>query len=471
MSNVFTGEFDSVFKDVKTPVHQEEMVPYLRFASENEIDIDTFKQVCKKEGIDVKHFYHLKEHEIMKYCYWDGTYFQAFPNLETNFIHWDDMVKTISERIKEAKKLRENKKFSTLLFIVDTIGQHLLFDEIYSEIPLEERYKSFIDLYVRHDYGASVFDTNIIENAISNQNLEYREHALNKLLKEAELKNEKIVVYRGMGDKSTPIDKAMSWTLSEKTAFFFAERLGESGSVYKGLVDIKNVIDYITSRSESEVFLKQGTVVIEEEIPLISTQEEISTLNEEGLVAEYQAMRNYYIQSDYFLHPQGIHGIKHARRVLLHCISLAKAIGLDDSERGILMLSACYHDIGRTHDDACKEHGKWSVEKVESEGLEHSFILNDGHLGVYKEYMEEEDIEVLNFLMTYHSRPDEEGMLAISSIDDGYLKAKVEKLFPIFKDADALDRVRINDLDVTKLRTREAKMRIKFAGDVLEFLE
>ena len=471
MSNIYTGGYDATFKDAQKPVIKSEMVPYLEFAQENKIDTAIFEKLCRKEGIDLSHFYHLKEHEIMKYCYWDGTYFQAFPNLEKSFIYWDDMVKTTAERIEEAKRLRENKEYSTLLFVVDTIGQHLLFEELYSEIPSEQRYQCFIDLYVRHDYGSTIFDMNIIEDAKSKQSQDYRESALRRLLEDAEMKDGKIVIYRGMGDESTPVDEAMSWTLSEKTAFFFAKRLGETGMVYKGLVRVEEVIDYITRRSESEVLINPGTAFIEEEFPLISTQEEISNLTDEGLVAEYQAMRNHYILPDYFTNPNGLHGVKHARRVLLHCISLANAIGLDEIERGILMLSACYHDIGRKHDEACLEHGAWSVEKVNEEGLEISYLISDGYSDTYKEHMEDEDIEVMNFLMTYHSRPDEEGLRALETIEETYLQEKCKKLFLIFKDADALDRVRINDLDVTRLRTKEALMRVKFAEDVLEFLE
>lgn len=471
MSNVHTGGFDSVFKDVKMPVQQEEMIPYLDFAKANEMDTVNFERICVDEGIDKDCFYHLKEHDIMRFCYWDGTYFQAFPDLEHSFIGWEGMVKRTAERIKKAKKFREDKKFSTLIFVTDTIGQHMLFEEVYEEIPPEQRYQLFMNMYVLHDYGVQIFPSHIVKDAISNQSPEYRDVAMRRLLDDAEIEDGKIVVYRGMGNGSTPIEKAMSWTLSEKTAFFFAKRLGETGKVYKGLVRVEEVIDYITRRSESEVLINPGTAFIEEEIPLISTQEEISNLTDEGLVAEYQAMRNHYILPDYFTNPNGLHGVKHARRVLLHCISLANAIGLDEIERGILMLSACYHDIGRKHDEACLEHGAWSVEKVNEEGLEMSYLISDGYSDIYKEHMEDEDIEVMNFLMTYHSRPDEEGLRALETIEDTYLQERTKKLFLIFKDADALDRVRINDLDVTRLRTKEALMRVKFAEDVLEFLE
>ena len=59
--------------------------------------------------------------------------------------------------------------------------------------------------------------------------------------------------------------------------------------------------------------------------------------------------------------------------------------------------------------------------------------------------------KVIQQIIKYHCLPDEIGR---SEIDKRY-----QKLFDVFKDADALDRVRfgIRDLDINQLRTPEAK--------------
>ena len=79
--------------------------------------------------------------------------------------------------------------------------------------------------------------------------------------------------------------------------------------------------------------------------------------------------------------------------------------------------------------------------------------------------------EVMDFLMVYHCRSDKEAEKAIEQMEDGELKEMIQRLFPIFKDADALDRVRLGDLDPAYLRTKEARKRVEFAQNVFSFLE
>ena len=68
--------------------------------------------------------------------------------------------------------------------------------------------------------------------------------------------------------------------------------------------------------------------------------------------------------------------------------------------------------------------------------------------------------KVIEQIIKYHCLPDEIGR---SEINKRYLK-----LFDIFKDADALDRVRfgIRDLDINQLRTPEAKS-MTMVADIL----
>jgi hypothetical protein len=52
----------------------------------------------------------------------------------------------------------------------------------------------------------------------------------------------------------------------------------------------------------------------------------------------------------------GIHGINHNKRVLFLVELLAALENLTETERDILSIAACYHEIGRTHDgkDSCR---------------------------------------------------------------------------------------------------------------------
>lgn len=77
------------------------------------------------------------------------------------------------------------------------------------------------------------------------------------------------------------------------------------------------------------------------------------------------------------------------------------------------------------------------------------------------------DIDPLvEFIIEYHCRPDEEGYQAIQNTRElSKRRTKSRQLFDIFKDADALDRVRfgLQDLDINQLRTPEAKLLPLFA--------
>lgn len=471
MSGIKKAGHDWVVKSVNTPVTKSEMVPYLEYAKENELDTSEVQSFCESQSIQIEHFYHLKEHVFSPFCYWDKQLFQSFAALDQGFLSWDMMANSFSGRLKKVQQLTKEKNYESLLMMTETIGQHLVFETIYEEIPVSERYQSFMDMHVTHDYGIDVFPIELVRDAISHQKKSERNREIKRLKEQVDVQDGKITVYRGMGNESTPVEKAMSWTISEKVAYFFANRLGKEGRVVQGIVDVEHIIDYITRRNEEEVIILPGNVVITEAEEMVSTETEIRSLEESGLIREYQSMRDYFIKSEYYESPYGVHGVGHVRRVLLHCISLANAIGLSEQERGILMLSACYHDIGRKHDEACEHHGEWSLEKMRELGLDTFYIVQDGDGGVYPEYLTSEEMEAVEFIIRYHCKSDEEGENAMNDIQDTTVKELVQKLFPVFKDADALDRVRISDLNLNYLRTKESRQRVKFAEDVLLFLQ
>lgn len=470
MSNNVKEGKDWIMKSVNMPVVKEEMVSYVEYAKENDLKLDNLYALCEEMDLDIQDFYHLKNHQFSPYCYWKRETFQTFITLTDDSSMWDMMTTMLKKRILEVKKCLESGRFDHLFMITETVGQPLVFETVYDQLPKEDRYELFMDMYILHDYGFSNYDRDIVADAISHQSKELREKNLKSLKEKVTIQDGKITVYRGMGNESTPAEKAMSWTTSEKTAYFFANRLGTDGVVLKGTVALDEIIDFITQRSEDEVIILPGKVELVAEETMVGTEAELKILNEKNLITEYQAMRDFFISKELYLSPDGDHGVAHVKRVLLHCISLANAIGLTDSERGILMIAACYHDIGRKHDWACEEHGRWSIEKMIEEDLEEYFLLVDEDGSLYPEYLSPEELDAMHFLMEYHCINDEEANQAMKGIDEPETKKLVEKLFPIFKDADALDRVRIRDLNLKYLRTPEARQRVKFAEDVLLFL-
>ena len=131
------------------------------------------------------------------------------------------------------------------------------------------------------------------------------------------------------------------------------------------------------------------------------------------------------------------HGEIHSARVLLNCLLIAKELKLTSHETDVLAIASVFHDTMRDNDGDDTNHGEESAKYYKQFANDYPALIN------YEKVIEQ--------IIKYHCLPDEIGREQISK---RYLK-----LFDIFKDADALDRVRfgIRDLDINQLRTPEAK--------------
>ena len=159
------------------------------------------------------------------------------------------------------------------------------------------------------------------------------------------------------------------------------------------------------------------------------------------------------IEVNLFDDPYGIHGISHAKRVILILRKLADYESLSIPEKTLLAYAGLYHDIGRTNNGIEAEHGFNSYKKIVELALIDDIDLNT------------EELEIIKFIVQYHCLDDEVGYKAIQ----GYNIRDVEKaklLFDIFKDADGLDRVRINNFDPGFLRLENSHKLISTAYDL-----
>lgn len=474
MSQVKKNGIEWIFKSVNSPILKEELISIQDYAKENEMDVSFLETFCNHHDLSMNDFYYAENHEFSPFCYLKGAIFESFMVLNQEYLETEMFAEGFLNKIKKLEELIQMENFEELMLFTTSNGQQLVFESIYFKIPKSKRYKMFMDMYVLQDYGMASYSKDIIKDVILHQPKATRTEALRELKKtiqEKELVNGMIFVYRGMGDESTPLEQAMSWTIDEKTAYFFANRLGRNGRVVRGMVHLNNVIDYITQRSESEIIVLPEHVALLEQEQMVETTEELTTLTESGLISIFQTTRDAFIKMEHYEAPHGVHGTGHVTRVLLHCLSLANTIGLSEIERGILSVTACYHDIGRTHEDDCREHGKWSVEKMYELNLETFYISHISNNNAKLGYLNEQEVEAVEFLMEFHCVSDDEAETKLGQIQDEYTQSLIRKLYPIFKDADALDRVRIQDLDVQQLRTKEARQRIKFANDTFKFIK
>jgi uncharacterized protein len=143
-----------------------------------------------------------------------------------------------------------------------------------------------------------------------------------------------------------------------------------------------------------------------------------------------QALESYLPEASWFRHnPFGIHGVAHAARVLVWTDWLARAIG-GPSALAIeeLRWAAACHDVGRENDGVDAEHPIRSAEWVRQ-----NLVRVRPEVGVAV------DVDLVAELCRWHTERDR----AIPALS-------LELL--ILKDADALDRARLGDLDERRLR-------------------
>lgn len=159
------------------------------------------------------------------------------------------------------------------------------------------------------------------------------------------------------------------------------------------------------------------------------------------------------IEQDDLQYKSDTHGVKHTRRVNFFAMAIMNMENITDQrDRDIIFEIVKNHDIGRVHDWEDKEHGECSVEKMDA---------NEGRL----EGFSEEEQELIKFVMIQHSRSAKENEEAIFELPEE-LKQRYSKMLNIFKDADKLDRVRLDlrgenpnqGLDVSRLSLESSKM-------------
>ncbi len=160
------------------------------------------------------------------------------------------------------------------------------------------------------------------------------------------------------------------------------------------------------------------------------------------------------IKHEWFHNPYGIHGVNHIHRVLLLCLIIAHREGLSDEEINILAHCSIWHDIGRTNDDIDDNHGFESYKKIRLLGLSFN-------------YREKDSMEIIKFIISYHPVADEVGLRNVDKYKI-YDKENAFKLYSIFKDADALDRCRIGDLDPKYLRRTVSEGLVSFAESIFK---
>lgn len=148
-----------------------------------------------------------------------------------------------------------------------------------------------------------------------------------------------------------------------------------------------------------------------------------------------------------------IHGKDHIERVIFFSVLLSFAYKLDEADTNILINAASLHDTRRVNDGWDTEHGP----RAARESIQ------------YAHDIKKEDKEILQAVIAAHSRDDknmDETIREFVKNEDDFPRAK--RLAKFFKDADGLDRVRINLLDPAYLRNDYSKNLVYFSYKLFE---
>ena len=145
-----------------------------------------------------------------------------------------------------------------------------------------------------------------------------------------------------------------------------------------------------------------------------------------------------------------VHGQGHIERVILFSMLLAWYYELDNDDTDLMRYAASLHDICRENDGYDTEHGRRAADICQKYAK-----------------IKQSDIPLLKAIITSHSTDDSLMEEVIKSYE---IKDFDRALFlaKLFKDADGLDRVRINRLDDKYLRNDFSKNSVGFAYELFE---
>jgi hypothetical protein len=396
------------------------------------------------QGKSINDFYFNKFTPFSWFVYYRDFVLIDIPAFNVKTLSAMYIAETIDLETIRLQSCLQKNDYPTFFSIVDPRIAVEAYLQLFHDIPDQDKYRLFWYTFSRSRLKLDDFSADFI-NSIQ----KYRTEELRLPYDEQGY----IPVYRGHISNS-PVSQASSWTLDINTAIYFSRCYQVNGRVFKGKVHKNRVLANLKYRNEKEIICFPGSIEEIEEMKLLSFTQIKPDLEASGLINLYHQYGKH-LNPDYFHKPGGIHGLSHTRRVLLLSLILSWMENLSAKDRDLLCQAAVYHDIGRCNDNFDPEHGRESYRK-----LQHYQLVN----------LESEEQEILRFIIENHSISDRQ---AAELVNDYKVKDyhRLLALYHVFKDADGLDRIRINDLDVKQLRTPSAHKLLLVARELLERIQ
>ena len=173
-------------------------------------------------------------------------------------------------------------------------------------------------------------------------------------------------------------------------------------------------------------------------------------LEDNGMMSEF-LKQDEIILNDPLQYSSDLHGVSHTRRVNFLAMAIMNMENIVGRDRKIILEIVKNHDIGRKNDGEDSKHGEDSISKIDE---------NEGRLSEFNE----EEQNLIKFVIAQHSKSWKENKQAISELPEE-LRERYARILDIFKDADKLDRVRldpqgyglIDGLDIKRLSLESSK--------------
>ncbi len=384
------------------------------------------------------------------------------------------MSYNIPQAVKELETAYEEKDYLKLLMPTlsegsGNITMPLLECMLDGEEPSPALYKAFTQVYPVVDCGIKVVNMKNLEAKLkASKSKEQWAETRKKTSKLPEI----VTVYRGMSKYSAPPQKALSWTLSAKTAYFFAGRRGAEGSKLLTATVRKEDIFEMFDGSEQEVIVFPGDIMLQSQEKFITFDEFLTSILSVSYIIEpdISGMRPdmmsiiRMIEDIYEEIPShSDHTVEHSIRVALLavCIFIMEECPkwyFDNDDAGImnqafwdLVYAAAYHDTGRCDDMEDVGHGLRGYEVYRENFGENIFV---------------------KYAIEEHDRTDQDARNKLCSFAEEQRKI-AEHILWYLKDADALDRWRfggnsVDSTDVSMLRTETARLLMPAAAQLVE---
>lgn len=141
--------------------------------------------------------------------------------------------------------------------------------------------------------------------------------------------------------------------------------------------------------------------------------------------------RDLEIKQDDMQYDSSLHGASHTRRVSFLAAAIMNLEKYQNpNDRDIVFEAIKHHDIGRVNDVEDETHGKKSAIKL---------IMNEDRLSRF----DEEDRQLIQYIVTHHSLGTKQNNYELLHLP-GDVRGRYWKILDIVKDADKLDRVRLD---------------------------